>query len=78
MFGDTDVPAAFQSGIVNETLGRSRIHDAVGVIHHRKAQPRRIRFLPFPAVEMDQVAAGYAQQGIKLRLGGRRQSVQVQ
>ena len=78
MFGDTDVPAASQSGIINETLGCSRIHDAVGVIHHRKAQPRRIRFLPFPAVEMDQVAAGYAQQGIKLRLGGRRQSVQVQ
>ena len=33
MFGDTDIPTASQSGIVNETLGRSGIHDAVGVIN---------------------------------------------
>ena len=35
VFGDTDVTAASQFEIVNETLGCSRIHDAVGVVQHK-------------------------------------------
>lgn len=37
MFGDTDVPAASQSGIVNETLGCSAVHDAMGIVWHNEA-----------------------------------------
>ena len=57
MFGDADVPAASQSGVVNETLGCSRIHDAVGIVRHNEAHIYRIRRFPFPAVNKDKTAS---------------------
>ena len=43
VFGDTDVPAASQSGIVNETLGCSAVHDAMGIVWHNEAHIYHIR-----------------------------------
>ena len=57
MFGDTDIPTASQSGIVNETLGRSGIHDAVGVVRHNEAHIYRICRFPFPAINKDKTAS---------------------
>ena len=57
VFGDADVPAASQSGIVNETLGCSAVHDAVGIVRHNEAHIYRIRRFPFPAVNKDKTAS---------------------
>ena len=57
MFGDTDIPTASQSGIVNETLGRSCIYDTVGVVRHKKAHIFLFFVLAFTEIYKDKTAS---------------------